>query len=91
MDNQTNKQTCERNGAIDGEDTCEAAGVAELAVGVAREDLPAITAKEFDGLCVFAVVGLHESSRERERENCVEKILVRERCKPLGSGFGEYL
>ena len=29
--------------------------------------------------------------RERERENCGEKILVRERCKPLGSGLGEYL
>ena len=28
---------------------------------------------------------------ERERENCGEEILVRERCKPLGSGLGEYL
>ena len=31
------------------------------AVGVAREDFPAITTEEFDGLCVFVVAGLHES------------------------------
>ena len=86
------KQTCERNGSIDGEDTCEAADVAERAVGVAREDFPAITAKEFDGLGVFVVVGLHESlESSRERESFGEEILVRERFKTLGSGFGEYL
>ena len=51
---------------------CQASGITKSAVGVAREDFPAITAEEFDGLCVFVVVGLHESfesSREREREN----------------------
>ena len=29
--------------------------------------------------------------RERETESCGEEILVSERLKPLGSGFGEYL
>ena len=79
--------------AIDGEDTCKATGVTKSAVGVAREDFPAITAKEFDGPCVFVVVGLHEKvfERERETESCGEEILVSERLKPLGSGFGEYL
>ena len=66
----------------------------ECAVSVAREDFPTITAKEFNGLYVFAVVGLHESfesSREREmvagweRESCGEEILVSERFKPMGN------
>ena len=37
-------------------------------IGVAREDFPAITTEEFDGLCVFVVVGLKvfESLRERD-------------------------
>ena len=39
------------------------------AVGVVREDFPAITAEEIDGLCVFVVVGLHESFGKFEREN----------------------
>ena len=61
--------------AIDGEDTCKATGVTKSAVGVAREDFPAITAKEFDGPCVFVVVGLHEKvfERERERQRVVER------------------
>ena len=47
---------------------CQASGVTKSAVDVVREDFPAITAEEFDGLYVFVVVGLHESERERERE-----------------------
>ena len=40
---------------------CQASDVTKSAVSVAREDFPAITAEEFDGLCVLVVVGLHES------------------------------
>ena len=56
---------------------CQASGITKSAVGVAREDFPAITAEEFDGLCVFVVVGLRESfesSRERERERIFYKF-----------------
>ena len=56
---------------------CQASGITKSAVGVAREDFPAITAEEFDGLCVFVVVGLRESfesSRERERENFLREL-----------------
>ena len=40
---------------------CQAFGLMKSVVDVAREDSPAIIVEEFDGLCVFAVVGLHES------------------------------
>ena len=40
--------TGEWNGAIDGEDAGVAAEVAELAVGVAREDFAAVATEEFE-------------------------------------------
>ena len=84
-------QTCERNRAIDGEDTCQASRVKKSAVGVAREDFPAITAEEFDGRCVFVVVGLHESfwKFEREREFSRSSHLVWRKVEQNENGFSK--
>ena len=71
---------------------CQASGITKSAVGVAREDFPAITAEEFDGLCVFVVVGLHESfesSREREREFSISSHLVWRKVEQNENGFSK--
>ena len=47
---------------------CQASGVTKSAVDVVREDFPAITAEEFDGLYVFVVVGIHESFWKFKKE-----------------------
>ena len=58
-------------------------------VGVAREDFPAKTAEEFDGLCVFVVAGLHESfwKFKREREFSRSSRLVWRKVEQNENGF----
>lgn len=51
----------EREGAVNCEDSSLATMVTELAVGITREDLTAVTAKEFDGCGGFR--GFHLRSR----------------------------